>query len=463
MEEARAVVSTLDTTIDGKRVKRGILSWTFACLVLFFVVYCARPEDIFRFNGIPIAKIAAILAIGSFALAVLTGPNVLRVSREMWYLVLLVIWLGIGIPFSPIWKGGALQATLEFSKIVPITFLIGIAVNTQERLKRLMFVQTASVMMVLLLTLAKVGNHATADDRLTGVVGGDYGNPNDLAFALVLVVPFCALFILNTRNIFKKLLWTATASLMIYGVLLTYSRAGLLALMMAGAIILWKFGIKERRFGSVFFAGILGISVFLFAGPQGYFRRVQTIVDPNVDFKSDKGSWVARQGELIRSLEITAEHPIFGVGTGNFIVTSPDWHVTHNAYTELSADGGIPALCFYLLVLWATFANLKDALRLSKEKPEIRYLSGALLASFGAFLVGSFFCSVSYNFFSYFLVGYAGALIQIARAGASAEPEIVSPGERLADINSPMPDRLEGEQHARIGGVPGYQSSKYNR
>ena len=43
--------------------------------------------------------------------------------------------------------------------------------------------------------------------RLEGVIGGLYSNPNDLAFAVVLTMPFCLAFLLTSKSAMAKLVW----------------------------------------------------------------------------------------------------------------------------------------------------------------------------------------------------------------------------------------------------------------
>ena len=45
--------------------------------------------------------------------------------------------------------------------------------------------------------------------RLSGVIGGIYSNPNDLAFAIVLTLPFCLAFLLTAKGVLTKLCWVA--------------------------------------------------------------------------------------------------------------------------------------------------------------------------------------------------------------------------------------------------------------
>jgi len=57
---------------------------------------------------------------------------------------------------------------------------------------------------------------------------------------------------------------------------------------------------------------------------------------------------------FLRSIQLTFEHPILGVGPGEFMDAEAEeaavagkkamWHFTHNSYTELSSETGLPGL-----------------------------------------------------------------------------------------------------------------------
>jgi O-antigen ligase len=131
-----------------------------------------------------------------------------------------------------------------------------------------------------------------------------------------------------------------------------------------------------------------------------------------------------RQELFWRSLEITAKHPLFGIGPGNFPIISGSWHVTHNSYTQMSSEGGIPALIFYVAILWCGFKNLQRTRKFSVGNSQTKLLAGALRASLAGFAVGSIFGSYAYEFFPYFLVGYTTVLLRIARESATPSKKI---------------------------------------
>jgi O-antigen ligase len=392
------------------------LATAYFWLLAFFVIYCARPEDWVPFlNSIPLARIAAGFCFLSFLASI---PNLSRnLPREVIYLILLVIQLWLTVPLSPVWKGGAFFTTLDFSKVLLIVLVMSVAVTTIARLRRLIFVQSASVAAIAAVTLVKGG---TRLGRLEGAVHGIYENSNELALILILTLPFCIAFLLRTPSWPRKGIWAAASGLMVYAVLLTGSRAGLLALLVCGAVCLREFGIRGRKTALIGAAAIAGLLMVLFAGTTVTERFHDMFNDQanTEEARAAHGSAIQREALLWKALDVTAEHPLFGIGPGNFNTASGTWHDQHNSYTQMSSEGGVPAFILYLLLLWCALANLRQTNRTAPPDSEEALFAMALRASLYGFMVGSFFSASAYHYFPYFLVAYTSALLAIASAKA---------------------------------------------
>lgn len=400
------------------------LAGAYFWLVLFFLVYCGRPEDwVPGLSVVPLAKITGVLALLSFLLSI--GTVRWRLPREMVYLLLLVVQLWIAVPLSPVWRGGAFEKMLEFSKVLLIMFVMMAAVTTLTRLRRLIFVQAACVAMIAVVTLAEGFNQP---GRLQGAIRGIYSNSNDLALTLVLTLPFCLAFLLRTRGLLRKVVWALAGFVMIYVTMLTESRAGLLALIASGSLCLWDFGIKRKRALLVVLFGGVGLAILFLAGGSIRDRFTAMFEDQlSGDRRSARTSAEQREDLLKKSLAVIAEHPLFGIGPGNFSSISGNWHDQHNSYTQVGSEGGLPGLLLYLLILWRAFANLRETRGLASLKSEEILFAAALRASLAGFLIGSFFASVAYDFFPYFLVGYSTALAAIVRMQKSHQIESPNP------------------------------------
>lgn len=383
------------------------LTAAYIGVFLFSVVYFARPEDwIPGTRALPFAKVTGSLAIGAFLLSLLGHARINR-SKATWLLLALFGQLCLAIPFST-YKGGSFETVIfGFSKIVLIVLALMAVANTLPRLRLLIFVQTVAVIAVSVVSLIDKTQIA---GRVSGTLGGIFGNPNDLSSNISLVLPFCFAFLVKTRVMVKKAFWLCAIFILSYTVVVTLSRGGFLGTMAAIMGSLWYIGVKARRsrLPVLLLPLIICVGVLVSVG-SNYAVRIQSIVDPKLD---KTGSSVARQGVLLRSLELAATHPLAGIGPGQFSEHS-GWHETHNSYTGLAAEAGILASIFFIWMFVNTFAGVRRIVLNKKNGPDMRLFAGALAASLIAFFVTAFFSNLEYQFLPYFLVGYSSALSAI--------------------------------------------------
>jgi putative inorganic carbon (HCO3(-)) transporter len=410
MESLMAGMDTVSASSQRPVSQRKSMLGAYAALLLFMFIYCARPEDwIPGMSNAPLAKVAAVLALLALLFSIRSIRQ--RFPQEVIYLTLLVGQMFVGAAFSPVWRGGALEATLTFSKVIILVVVMVIAVNTMRRLRLIIMTQAVSVAAIAAVTMLK--GHLV-QGRLTGIFEGNYSDPNDLALAFVISIPLCLALLFLTKNWIWKAAWASAILMMTYGILLTGSRGGFLALIVTAVICLWEFAIRGRRKYLLILLPVVGV-IFLQSSGEMITSRLKGTLDASGDAASSYESSQQRQGLFWRSLEVTRKYPLFGVGTGNFKALSGNWHVTHNAYTEMSSEGGIPALILYALILWSGFRNIRATKRFANSQRETNLLAKALQASLIGYLTGAFFLSIATGFFGYFLVTYSTALFLIAK------------------------------------------------
>lgn len=386
------------------------LAAAYLGLLIFMFVYFARPEDwVPGFSQVPLAKFTGVLALVALACSISQFRQ--RIPREVFFLFLLVGQLFVSSLLSPVWRGGAVAMTLDFSKLLLVVPLIIGTVTTSRRLRLLMFSQAVSVAAIAAVVIWK--GHQLGG-RLEGVLAGIYTDPNDLALAIILSLPFCLALLFLSHTVVGKTFWSVSMLAMVYAVFHTGSRGGFAAFIVVVAICLWEFAIRGHRRYLMLLAAIAGVILWQFAGGT-LVERLRGTFDPNDESSPAYASAQDRQQLFWRSIEITKEHPLFGVGPGNFPEVSGLWHTTHNSLTLLSSEAGIPALILYVMILWCGFRNLRVAMRLTRGQKESSVLVRALYASFCSYLVGSIFLSWGYLFLPYILVAYTTPLLSIAR------------------------------------------------
>ncbi|MCM3903462.1 MAG: O-antigen ligase family protein [Pyrinomonadaceae bacterium] len=389
-------------------VRRG---HTFSFIALFVYVAIAyfRPYELTSALSwtvwLPFWLGIAMLA--SFIVTQLTiEGNLTARPREVNLVLLLTVTAVLSIPVA----ASAFDAWDTFSKVFIKTVLLFIiminVMRTERRLKLMLFLALAAGFYMSALALQNYGAATPAPTdiaRAKATINNMFGEPNAMALHLVTMIPIAIAMLLASSNILKKVLYGGGALLMIAGNFTTQSRGGFLGIVAAGSVLAWKLG-RRNRFLMI---GVLVIAVaatFAFA-PGGYGERMSTILNPD-----SESSATSRRELLKRSLLMTAANPVFGIGIGNFPIVGQRGQTTHNAYTQVAAEMGVAAFILYVLFLVAGYKRLRRMERetiIDQKLTRYYYLTVGLQASLAGYLVGSFFLSVAYDWYVYFIIGYA--------------------------------------------------------
>ncbi|HEY6301515.1 MAG TPA: O-antigen ligase family protein [Terriglobales bacterium] len=383
--------------------------FAFFWLSAFFVVYCARPEDwVPLLNYLPCAKITAILAMwGMFTALGRTKRTFKDVPKEGKLLLLLIGLLFVSGFLSPIWKGGALNHTIDFAKVWVAWMLTFLLITSFDRLRQIIQIQAASVAVICAISIIKGHNRP----RLEGVIGGIYSNPNDLAFAVVLTLPFALAFLVTSKGAVKKVLWVLAMLIMMAALFLTASRAGFITLLISGTVTLWHFGIKGKRPWLIWGVVVSGAILLATAGGK-LSARFEALSGDSATDASAYGSYRDRMYLMRRALEGIENYPLFGIGNNNFMTYSRNWHEVHMTYLQIAVEGGIPCLIVYLMFFRCGFKNLKIMRKATNLDEHTILFVGALHSSLIGFVVGACFAPEAYQFFPYFAVAFTSTLFQ---------------------------------------------------
>jgi len=392
-------------TLQAADPTRSAFFW----LCVFFVVYSARPGDYVPLLGyLPLAKISGILAIwGLFNSIGRTKRTLKDLPKEARLLFTMVGLLFVGGFLSPVWKGGAVTKSIEFSKICVAWALVFLIITTFDRLRRIIFIEAVSVAIACTAVIIKGHNV----ERLNGVLGGIYSNPNDLAFAIVLALPFALLFMVTSKNIFAKVIWLGAMLIMLFAIFLTASRAGFIDLVISGTVTLYFFAIKGKR--PYLLLGTLFTAILIAATVGGkLYDRFEALSGDSTTEKSAYGSYEDRMYLMARAVDAIEHYPVFGIGARNFTTYSGIWRDVHMTYLQIAAEGGIPAFILYILFFREGFRNLKTLRKRKDLDSDTTLFVGALTSSLVGFTVGALFAPEAYQYFPYFSVAFIATLLQ---------------------------------------------------
>ena len=395
----------------------------FAGLFLFTVILYFRPYEqvsfLAPFTSMAFWTAVATLAVFFPAQLSLEGTLTAR-PREVNLLLLFALTALLSIPLA-LNRAEAWDTFVEpFSKAA-LMFLV--IVNTVRTLRRLRLMLLLGVAVGCVLSAGAVNDYRAGlftveGYRVTGSIGNLFGNPNDMALHLITFIPVAVAFMYGARGA-RRLVYALCLILLTGGVMVTFSRGGFLGLAACASVLAWKLGRRNRL--AVFATMLAAVALMVLFAPSGYSTRMLSIFDSSLD---PVGSSSARQQLLILSVKTALRHPLFGVGMGNFHIISIREAVTHNSYTQVAAELGASAFVLYTLFVVTPLGRLRRIERATLETrraSNFYYLAVGLQASLAAYMVCSFFGSVAYHWYVYYLVGYAVALRRIYATTAEVE------------------------------------------
>jgi len=233
---------------------------------------------------------------------------------------------------------------------------------------------------------------------------------------------------------------------MVATVVFTKSRAGVLG--MGGMLLALVFvGRKVRpAFTSSALAALLLATPFL---PASFWHRMATIGNEEVDKAEFTGSAQARRLLLEEGLKTFIDHPITGVGIGQFTNYNPPerqekWRETHNSLLQVAADLGIFGLGAFGFLIFSAVIAASQARRLlaprrrhapdplrrtmsAHDRESLYAYATALTAGLIGWFVCSLFASVAYSWTFYYVLALLVSTRNLVRARiALATPERAS-------------------------------------
>jgi len=264
---------------------------------------------------------------------------------------------------------------------------------------------------------------------------GLLGDNNSFAISMVSALGPAVFLGFSAGRWWLKGLAFASAALIMHTVLLTFSRGGMLAMLITGAIVLLVMPKRPTYLAAVFVVAALAVR---FTGPQLEARFMTTFAAP----EARDGSAQSRL-ELWRDcLEVIREYPVVGVGPAHWprVASEFGWppgKQAHSTWLQLGAETGIPSLAFlisfYLLAaLWG--------LRLARKHPRTEMGLYGLYAFSGlvGFIIAAQFVSMEGLEVPYYIVLVVAAALRLQSLPPVAEVEVTTKPPTYWEVGAPQ-------------------------
>lgn len=234
-------------------------------------------------------------------------------------------------------------------------FLVPAVVDTLKRLRWTLLTSVGSMGWA---SLYVIREWQKARGWETGMrPGWVVGDSNYFAISAALVIPVAWCMSQGKRPLWERVFCLTCMLLTLAAALLGGSRGGLLGLVAAMAVMAWH---SRKRVRNLSLAAVLLVG-FNVAYPYSPLHR---FLHPNA---GDEWSETAHEAQFHAAIEMMREHPLLGIGFGNFKDTmlryvpkdySGPPHMAHSAYFSVAAEMGIPALLVFVGLFVSTLLSL---------------------------------------------------------------------------------------------------------
>jgi O-antigen ligase len=398
-----------------RRLSGARLNGTFWALMVFtFVLFVSPQFRVPALQALRPAFLSAAVAVGLYVLDRFAYGG--RLSTTLPPFSLLLVFTGLAAASIPtsLWPGGSYNLlTNQLAKSMAIGLLIANTIDSPKRMK--IFVGSLICWGIVMATTA-VREYSSGDLALDGtrIAGYDSplaANPNDLALTLNLIIALAIGILFATRSRGERLVILGAIALMVGGVVASFSRGGFITLVGLGLVLLWRRA--RARDVSTVAAVLLAVSVSVALFPSGYGNRLYSILDFSAD---KKGSADARWEGMWIGVDLIKERPLTGYGLGanglEFVNRGHGWTGLHNAFLQVGADVGLPALVVFVVIVWQLFRGVRTAerrFRRLRAKQHEAFAFGIYL-SLVVYTVAAQFHPIAYHFYLFYIAGLALAL-----------------------------------------------------
>jgi putative inorganic carbon (HCO3(-)) transporter len=409
-------------------------------LLPYVVILYARPEEMGVLPAfLHVERVVALSLVVAVIFSAMAGRRPrLPASRLNWAMIGILAVILAGAPFA-FWRGETFATALDFARLCFLYFAIILLVNDLRRVRALLW--------VILIVWAWHGAAAwTGYHEGTTVYVGEqhvvramgrtsrFGGANTLGYLLVVGLCFVVGLFRAERSLLARAALVVIGALCFGGALVTGSRTALVGVVFLALIAVWQ----SRRKLLVAGVAVALLSIGWLMVPQGLRSRYETIRTYNTEV-----TWTGRQHGWMVGVRMFLDHPIFGVGAGNFgsarhALYEPSWMNAHSVYTQVAAELGLPGIiCFAAFVVLIFRENRRlrrrlDELAPSREVSYARALSLTLDSALAMLLLLGITGHNMYNPNYYLVAALTVVLGRMARDWGEDAEHALRPAEDAA-------------------------------
>jgi O-antigen ligase len=417
----------------------AVLYPELALFGLLLVVYINLSDVLINYHGLPsIARPIVGVVFGIILIRAAAFKDRFHGWKSFVFLVVLYGLAGIIPMLIAADYDGVSLSLQDYLKDVFIGLEVILLIRTPTNLRHAVWILLLAGLLMGGLTFYQQITNTLEDpywgfakslrDTISGLrISGPIGDPNTYAQIMAVLIPLALERVLNEKRPLLRVLALVIVFLCGFAVVFTYSRGGFLAVMFS----LLFLAIRRPPRPAVA-AGMLGILLLIFQFlPETYTNRLSTLfyfLPNNKESALRDRSFQGRTSENLVATMMFEDHPLIGVGAGNFNANYQDYarrlgldprrdaRSAHSLYLEVASERGLLGLTMFFAIVGASYWSLwhaeKRYLRLGMK--DFADLSVALSSGLTAYLAAALFLHDSYIRYFWVLIGIAWAAASIA-------------------------------------------------
>jgi O-antigen ligase len=416
--------------------------WSFKLLGVFILLlYSSLPLLVPAIAPYAPAQAVAVAALAALAVERSLTRRPFLLAWPESHLLLAFLAAAAVSSFTALWMRWAVENTLELLKFIVVYVLIVNTVESWRRLRTAFALLAVGALFPALGALVHLRAGELVEENRTAWIGV-FANPNDLAYALVLVFPLALALALDSRG-WRRLAWCGALAAYAAAIFSTYSRGGLVGFV----AVLLLCGLRWARPWARLPALVLALAAT--AGAVGMlWSRDEGFADLVAD------ATVHQRLDTIRAgLAMFADRPLLGVGLGCSVIgwgeyapehaASHEWLHSHNTAAQLLGETGLAGTVPFVLLFGVALAKtrrLGRRWRLAGRHRRYRLVSALEIALWG-FVVCGLSGGYVMSWYPYLLAGLVSAAWLVSRGTVDR-------------VGEPAAEAADGRAHGRAGDAP---------
>ena len=295
-----------------------------------------------------------------------------------------------------------------FFKIIIFYFLCILTIKTKHHINVFIWAITLSAAFFGaaegLKYIVTAGGHT-----IQGIPGSRLSDRNELALAINMTLPLIIFLLTKTQSKLLKIALIGAIAFNIVAIIGSYSRGGLIALLVIGSYFFWQ---SKRKFLVSIFI-VISIGVASLNVSDKWTERMDSINTMEQD-----NSFLGRVVAWKQAILMASDHPFFGGGFKagqnvavwylyedeipdfNFIIDTGDYKVdrpkaAHSIYFQVLGDQGFMGLFIFLAILFQGYRSFSWVIKNSNDEWLIN-ISRMLKVSLVAYFAGGAALSLPY-------------------------------------------------------------------